>query len=263
MLEKNITLSIGIITRNRKNMLKSCLFSIFENIKNIDKEIIVVDNNSNDGTTEMIKREFNEVCLIVNRVNKGVAGARNQIIKCYKGKYIMLIDDDTEILSSNISEVIDYMKKNKKIGILGCKTLTPDNQVYPSARKFPRPANIIAKKFSFLPLLKNSLLLTPYKQVSSQIKFPKKVDFVIGAFQLIRREVPEKIGILDERMKFGFQDADYCARAAKAGFDVVYYPSFKIKHYKGIISDRLLSIFSLYYVRSYLLFYLKHHDLLK
>ena len=257
-------LSIGIITYNRKDLLRKCLLSVFEKIGKIASEIIIVDNNSKDGTQKMIEKEFkNKVVLITNKINKGVAGGRNQILKRYKGKYLLLIDDDTEIMSTNILEMIDYMEKNKKVGILGCKILTPDNQIYPSARRFPRPANVIAKKLSFLPLFKNSSLLTLYKQVFSQIKFPKKVDFVIGAFQSIRREVTEKIGLLDERMKFGFEDADYCARAIKAGFEVVYYPFFTIKHYKGIVSDRTFSKFLLYYVRSYLLFYLKHKDLLK
>ncbi|RLA87680.1 MAG: hypothetical protein DRG20_07245 [Deltaproteobacteria bacterium] len=257
-------LSIGIITYNRKDLLRKCLLSVFEKIGKIASEIIIVDNNSKDGTQKMIEKEFKtKVVLITNKINKGVAGGRNQILKRYKGKYLLLIDDDTEIMSTNILKMIDYMKKNKKVGILGCKILTPENQVYSSARKFPRPANILARKLSALSIFKNTSLLKPYKQILPETYFPKRVDFVIGACQLIKRETQEKIGLLDERMKFGFEDADYCARAIKAGFEVVYYPFFAIKHYKGIVSDRTFSKFLLYYVRSYLLFYLKHKDLLK
>lgn len=257
------TLSISIITKNRKDILRQCLDSIYEKIQGIDYEIIVVDNNSNDGTSHMIMNEYKDVVFIKNKINLGVAGGRNVIIDVYKGDYLLFLDDDTKILTTNVKEMLDFMETNQNIGIVGCGVLTPEGEIYSSARRFPKPSNIIAKKFSFLPFLNKSNLMNPYKEVFSTDKQPKKVDFVIGAFQLIKRSAQKNIGKLDNIMKFGFQDADYCARIIKAGYQVWYYPTFEIIHYKGDVSDRVFSKFVFYYLRSYPWFYMKHRDLIR
>lgn len=258
-----LPLSVSIITRNRKDMLRRCLISICEKIQDIDYEIIVVDNHSTDGTNQMMMNEFAKVVLINSKTNLGVAGGRNKIIDIYKGKYLLFLDDDTEILSSNFNELIDVMEKNQNIGVVGCSIITPEGKIYPSARRFPKPTNIVARKLSFLPFLKNSSLLKPYRGFYTKDKKPIEVDFVIGAFQLVKREAQGKVGKLDEIMKFGFQDADYCARIKKANFSVWYYPAFEALHYKGVVSDRLFSKYVLYYLRSYCWLYLKHRDLMK
>ena len=255
--------SIGIITRNRKKMLRTCLASIYEKIREISMEVIVVDNNSKDGTPEMVQNEFANAQLIVNRVNKGVAKTRNQIIERYHGEYLLLIDDDIEIQSSNFRDLIVYMQNNKEVGIIGCRILTPDKQIYLSARTLPSLTNILAKRFYFLPFFNNNHLLDGYRHSLTQDTRPIVVDFVIGAFQLIRRDAQRKVGYLDGIMNYGFQDADFCARMKKSGFLTVYYPGFEIVHYKGIVSERMFSKYVFYYLRSYAWLYLKHHDLMR
>jgi hypothetical protein len=256
-----LTLSVSIITRNREDILKRCLFSIYNKIKDIDYEVIVVDNHSSDGTVQMIMNEFSNVILIKNKVNLGVAGGRNKILDIYQGNFLLFLDDDTEILSPNFRELIDFMKK-KDIGITGCRIITND-KIYPSARKFPKPINVIAKRLSFIPFLKKSSLLRPYREFLIEDKNPVEVDWVMGAFQLMKREAQEKVGKLDEIMKFGFEDADYCARMKKSSYTVWYYPAFEVIHYKGVVSERTFSKYTLYFLRSYFWFYLKHRDLMR
>lgn len=256
-------LSIGIITRNRKNMLKRCLSSVYKEIQGIDMEVIVIDNNSNDDTPDMIRTEFKDVILIENRDNMGVARGRNQIIERYLGKYLLILDDDTKILSSNFKDLILYMENDKNIGVVGCCILTPGNEVYPSARSFPRPVDIFLNRLSFLPFVKLKVLPEGYQHALKKDQSPMTVDFVMGAFQLISRFAQQTTGLLDKKMKYGFEDADFCANMIKLGFYTVYYPNFKIIHYKGTVSESMLSKYTLYFIKSYLRFYQKHRDIIK
>lgn len=257
------TLSIGIITRNRKDMLRRCLESIYSEIQGISMEVVVIDNNSYDETPEMIIKDFNNVVLVANKINMGVAKGRNQIIDRYLGKYLLIIDDDTKILSSNFEDLISYMEIHKNVGVIGCRILTPEKNVYPSARTFPMPKDIILRRLTFLPFFKHQLLPECYQHALVDHQAPKVVDFVMGAFQLIKRKAQERVGMLDGIMNYGFQDADFCARMIKAGFLTVYYPKFTIIHYQGVVSERMFSKYALYYIRSYVWFCCKHRELMK
>lgn len=257
------TLSIGIITRNRKNMLRRCLASIYNEIKGISMEVIVIDNYSLDGTPAMIKKEFNNVILVANKSNMGVARSRNQIIDRYLGKYLLILDDDTKILSSNFEDLISYMEKHANVGVLGCRILNPDHHVYPSARTLPRPRDIFLNRLSFLPFVKFSVLPNGYQNALNEDQTPRTVGFVMGAFQLINRTAQERVGMLDGIMTYGFEDADFCARMRKCGFITIFYPGFDIIHYKGIVSERTFSKYMLYFIKSYIWFYLKHRSLIR
>jgi GT2 family glycosyltransferase len=124
------------------------------------------------------------------------------------------------------------------------------------------------RRLAFLGFIRNSRLMKAHHVLLHDSDKPMEVDYVIGAFQLIRRDIFTMVGLLDENMFYGFEDADYCARVKKAGYKVVYYPAFTIKHYvSGITRKKILSkigiqlLFS--HFKSYTKFYLKHFDLLK
>jgi GT2 family glycosyltransferase len=249
--------------------LNSCLASIYKQINSIiNFEIIVVDNGSEDRTVDMIKKDFPDVLLIENVKNKGVARARNQSIKCSKGRYILLLDSDTEFVEGNFLDIINYLDSSPEIGLLGVKQIAFDNKPYPAARTFPKPKHIILRRLAFLDSVKNSKTMKRHHLLFSDQSKVMEVDYVIGAFQLIRKEVLDSVGLLDEDMFYGFEDADYCARVKKAGYKVVYYPYFMIKHYvQGMTRKNLFSktaiklLFS--HFKSYLKLYLKHRDLLQ
>lgn len=261
-------LSINICTYNNRDFLKKCLISIYEKIKDIQFEIIVVDNASQDETADMIKKDFPDVLLIENARNAGVAPARNQAIRSSSGRYVLLLDADTEFVSKNFIDIIKYMDLSPEVALLGVQQITFDNQPYPASRTFPLIRDIVLRRLAFLGFIRNSRLMKAHHVLLHDSDKPMEVDYVIGAFQLIRRDVFNVTGLLDENMFYGFEDADYCARIRKAGYKVVYYPSYTIKHYvSGITRKKLLSktgiqlLFS--HFKSYAKFYKKHHDLLK
>jgi len=263
MKENLLDLSITIVTWNCKKLLINSLNSIYQKIKGLRLEIIVVDNNSTDGTVQIIEEDFPNIYLIKNNVNKGVAKARNQAIKIARGKYILILDADTEIISSNFSDLIDYMGKQKGVGILGCSMTTGDNRHYISARTLPSPHQIILRRLAHYGFFKNSKILKSHHLGSQDITDPIVVGYVIGAFQLMRKEYIEIIGPLDEKMFYGYEDADYCARMKRYGFSAVYFPNFTIRHYvRGLTREKPFNKLLFEHIKSYMRFYLKHHDLL-
>ena len=205
-------LSIVILSWNCKELLLNCLNSVHGKIRGIESEIILVDNGSNDGTVQMIEGLFPNICLIKNNVNKGVARARNQAIRKSNGRYVLLLDADTEILSENMKELIHYMDRNQDVGILGCSMFNGDDEFYPAARTFPKPIDVIVRRLSHHGLFTNSDVLIKHHLSNQNAEFPMDVDYVIGAFQLVRKESIDRVGLLDEKMFYGFEDADYCAR---------------------------------------------------
>lgn len=259
-----IDLSVTIIARNCKDVLIKCLDSVFTKIKDIEYEVLILDNGSEDGTGDAAIKKYPSLIIVTNKENNGVAPARNQLIAMTKGKYILILDADTEIVSGNFNSLLEFMDMHKDVGILGCNLVSFDNISHPSARTYPRPVHIFLRRLSYLGFVKNSRILREHHLESFDKKEPGVVDFVEGAFQLIRREAIEKIGLLNERMFYGFEDADYCARMEKGGYKVVYYPSFIVRHYlQGITRKNPFNRMVYLHTKSYFTFYRLHRDLIK
>ena len=224
-------LSIIIVNYNGKEITLDCIESIYSRLQYIDFEIIVVDNASKDGSADTISDEFPEVSLIKNVENLGFSKANNQGIKIAKGDYALLLNNDTLLKDGNFSNLLEYMESKSDVGILGCRITNPDGSLQLSCYKFPSMWEMITHYTFLTRLFPDSRLVGDYRNwLHNEIK---KVDFVIGAFFLIKREVIEKIGLLDERFFLNAEEAEYCLRAKKTGWKTVFYPGFKIIHYGG------------------------------
>ena len=255
--------SIVIITYNCWHHLERCLDSVYTRVPGLDFEVVVVDNNSVDGTLEGIRSRFPQVTLMENSRNMGVARARNQGIRITEGRYVLILDADVEIVSEDFASLVSYMDAHPKVGIMGCTLMSQDGDVHPSARTFPRPVHVFLRRLSYIGLVKNSRILKQHHLADWDRKEPKNVDMVEGAFQLIRRSVIDEIGPLDERMFYGFEDSDYCARAIKAGYNVICYPAFVGIHFlQGITRGNPFNRMAFEHFRSYVRFYRKHRELI-
>jgi hypothetical protein len=220
-----VTLSIIIINWNTKDLLKNCLESISEYTSNLDYEILVVDNASSDDSVEMIEKEFPQVRLIKNEEDFGFARANNQAIKESKGRYILLLNPDTQILNNGaLEKMIGFMENNKKVGILGPKTVAKDGSLQISCYRFDSLSTLLSTNVFFNKLGKGNT----YKKFD--FNQTKKVDMIMGGCLLTKREVIEDIGLLDENFFLCSEDADWCLRAKKKGWEVVYYPTVEIIH---------------------------------
>ena len=258
-MSKYMDLSIIIVSWNTRELLKKCLNSIYQNGAGLSLEIYVIDNNSSDKTVEMIRTEFRDVELIANNKNQGFAYANNQALKLAIGKYILLLNPDTEILSNSLQKAVKFMSDNSNCGAMGAKLLNPDKSVQPSIRRFPTPWPI------FLMLIKAPKLFKKIKSIERYLCFDfdynkrQAVDQIMGAFMLIPKKVFDKVGLLDEVFFIWFEEVDLCRRIQNAGFKVLYNPEVEIIHYGGqsFAQEKIIKKQSLFF-KSAMRYFLKN-----
>jgi len=231
----NPSLSIIIPSYNTKKLIINCLSSVFKQDKEkVNFEVIIVDNASTDDSVKAIKKNFPQVKVIVNQENLGYARANNQALKQAKGRYILFLNSDTLILDKAIKKSLDFMTNNPQIDILGCQLLNKDRTIQPSGGFFPHLKQVFYMMFFLddLPLINN--LLVVYQQTN--INFWKKkqfLDWVTGAFLMVKKEVAVKIKGFDESFFMYGEEVDFCYRAKKKGFQVCFWPQAKVVHLKG------------------------------
>lgn len=234
-----IKLSISIVNFNTKNYLKKCLESIERNVHGIDYEVIVADNNSRDSSVEMLRRDYPWVYTIANKDNLGAPIAKNQTFKQAKGKYILILDSDIEILPGAIEEMLNFMDKHPKVGILGPSVMFPDNKPQHSCNKsVPTLWSAFGNKFFFFANLRYRFYRSTigYIYLKKRYRQPEKFIWLGGMCLLVRKEVIQQLHGIDEKFFIYFDDTDFCLRANNAGWKVYYLPSASVIHYmsKGV-----------------------------
>ncbi|MCD4694573.1 glycosyltransferase family 2 protein [bacterium] len=218
-------LSIIIVSWNVKEKLKNNLEKIFQIKHKIKFELFVVDNNSSDGTVDMIRENFPEVKLIENKKNYGFARANNQAIRGAKGRHILLLNPDMVIFEETLNKTVDYMDANIKIGVAGCKLVDEKGRVIRHVRLFPNWRNQLAIILKIPHIF--SGVLKKYLRDDFDYNQEKEVASVRGSFFVIRREIISKIGELDERFFIWFEEVDFCRRVWDSGERVVYTPEIE------------------------------------
>jgi GT2 family glycosyltransferase len=228
---ESMKLSIIIITYNSEHLIGPCLDSIYETIKDIDYEIIVIDNASSDNTVAFLQKKYPKINLVVNSENVGFARGVNQGIKKARGEFILLLNPDMRVLQGTINKSLAYLEKNSEIGILGCQFLYPNMRLQASFGNFPSLFTEFLQTtylYKFLPWGR----FIPESTISKK-RFKKihKVDWLSGGFMILRRDVFKKIGLFDENFFMYLEDIDLCFRARKAGFKIIYFPKAQVIHH--------------------------------
>jgi hypothetical protein len=254
-------LSIVIVNYNVKNLLKKCLESIFKYHKEIEFEVTVVDNNSNDHSQEMLKTDFPQVQLIENKRNLGFSQACNQGIKESYGKYILLLNPDTELTPGGFKKMMDFMDLKPEVGICGPRMMDQKGNLQFSCRSFPSYLTAISSSQSILNrILPDNFLSKKYLLKEKNHSQTMEVDWVSGSCLLAKREMLEKVGLLDERFYMYVEDVDLCYRAKKSGFSVFYFPFVVVIHYIGKSTQKKKFNMLLEHHRSMYYFYRKHYN---
>lgn len=227
-----LRLSIIIVSFNTKEITKECLTSIYNAKWKDNFEVIVIDNNSLDGTVEMIKEYFPKVILIVNKENKLFAIANNQGAKIAKGKYLLLLNSDTIIYDDNIQKLINfYDQLNDNVICIGPKILNKDKTIQSFGfPKYGLPEHFVKQLAiqKYIPLLGKIMKTLPY---SSEVTH--EVGWVSGSCMLINRQLYEKVGGLNEKLEFYGEEPEFGYRTQKLGYKTIYYHKAEIIHLGG------------------------------
>ena len=253
-------LSICIVSYQAAQYLRGCLGSIYANPPQGEFEIIVVDNGSSDGTAQMLGEEFPAVILIQNPGNMGFTAPMNQALRRGQGEYLLQLNPDTLLHPQALDRLIDFMKQHPQVGICGPKVLNTDGSLQkPCRRGEPRPLAVMAYFLGLYRLFPKSKRLGGYLMSYLGEDEIHEVAGVAGSCMLIRRQLVNETGYLDERYFAYQEDADYCFQARKAGWKVYYYPEAQITHFGGLGGSRVQPYRSiLEWNRSYWLYYRKN-----
>ncbi|HKJ40961.1 MAG TPA: glycosyltransferase [Sunxiuqinia sp.] len=231
---QTIKLSVVIVNYNVKYFLEQCLHAVQNACVSIGAEVFVVDNNSVDGSCQMVRDKFPEVLLIENHDNKGFSKANNQAIHLAKGEYVLLLNPDTIVEEDSFVKCIQFMDSHHDAGGLGVKMIDGKGQFLPeSKRGLPTPMVAFYKIFGLSKLFSHSRRFARYHMGHLNQDKINEVDVLAGAFMLLRRTTLNKTGFLDEDYFMYGEDIDLSYRITQAGYKNYYFPNTTIIHYKG------------------------------
>lgn len=227
-------LTVIIVSYNVRYFLEQALLSIRRAAEGISVEVFVVDNDSSDGSVDLVRQKFPEVRLIANEDNPGFAVANNQAIRLSMGKYVLLLNPDTVVEEDTFRKCIDFMEAHTEAGGLGVRMIDGSGKFLPeSKRGFPSPWVAFCKTFGLSRLFPRSRVFNHYHLGFLDEFATNEVEVLAGAFMLIRRSVLDKTGLLDETFFMYGEDIDLSYRIVQAGFKNYYFPETTIIHYKG------------------------------
>lgn len=253
-----IDLSISIVSYNTRELLKRCIESIYKYTKGIDFEVIVVDNASQDGTADMVEREFKKVKLIKNIVNKYYTGANNQSLNIAKGKYFLILNADTYFVDNSLKKMVDYMEENLDIGACEGLEVYEDGRLVPTGSRFSTPL-IDFYELSLIGIrLKNEKLIDWYRYKKKARRDTFEIDVGCDAFLIVRKNILLEIGGYDENFLLYYTENDLCLRIKKLGCKIMHIGSAKVIHRVSASVNKLGWRKTDIYYKDLLWYYRKH-----
>jgi len=223
-----VDLSIIIVSWNTKEFLLSCVRSVFESGQGISREVIVVDNGSQDGSGHEVKKIFPLISLVENERNLGFAKAVNQGLQMASGRYILLLNPDTQMKDGAIERFVSFMDFHPDTGVAGAQLLNSDGSKQNSIANFPSLATELFNKS-----LLRRLFPKWFPGKERNYSEPVEVNSVIGACMMVRREALDQVGLLDEDYFLFLEETDWCYRMKKAGWKIYHVPQTEVFHFQG------------------------------
>jgi GT2 family glycosyltransferase len=247
--------SIVILTWNSQRVVDECLSSLAQGLTSYPFEVIVVDNGSSDQTLSIIQERHPWVRLLCNRVNRGVAPARNQGIQVACGEYIVILDDDTIVYPGALDQLIAYMEKHHEVGLCGPRLIDCEGLCHLSCRLFPTLSYKFVRRlpFGFARRMTRAVEMADWDHATI-----REVDYMIGACQVIRKAALTEVGLLDEHIFYGPEDVDLCLRLHKTGWRVVYNPDAVVMHRERRVTRSLFSFLGYKHMQGLLYYFWKH-----
>jgi len=266
-----VDLTVIIVSWNVCDLLRRCLISMPDAYPSpatgpstptsppLQIELIVVDNASADGSADMVRAEFPGVRLIVNDGNRGFTAANNQGLAEAQGRYLLLLNPDTEIVDDALTTMVQYMDAHPEVGALGPRLRHPDGSRQSSRRRFPTLATALVESTVIQQWWADNRILRRYYMADTPDNAVQAVDWLVGACLLVRRQVYEQIGGLDEGFFMYSEELDWCKRIKDAGWEIVYLPSATVIHHEGKSSEQVVPARHIYFQGSKVRYFRQHH----
>lgn len=250
-------LSVTICSWNTADDLRACLQSLRDAKDEASFETIVLDNDSEDGSADMVASEFPEVTLIRSKQNLGFTGGHNMALQARRGKHAFLLNSDATVHPGALATLLAFHAENPDCGMLGPKILNPDGSLQLSCRRFPNPVAALFRNTFIGKLFPNNRFTREYLMTDWDHDEPREVDWVSGAAFFVAAELMEAIGTFDPEYFMYCEDVDWCFRAWKAGWKVKYVPGAVVTHAIGRSTDKAPNRMIGQFHRSMLRFYTK------
>lgn len=260
-----IDISVLIVSFNTRDRLRECMKALADQTGDIRIETVVVDNASRDGSAEMVQQEFPEAILVRSETNLGFGNGNNLGLKQANGRYIVLLNSDALLPPTTLASALAHMEAEPSVGMGGGQLLAPDGGWQPSARRFPSLLDEFLNLSGLAARFPRSRFFGRFDRTWADPDLPAEVDWVPGAFAIIRRKLIDTIGFFDTRFFLYYEEVDLCRRLKAAGFAIHYWPDLKITHIGGESSKTMKDMsftskgsqLTLWRMRSQLLFYRK------
>lgn len=257
--EYKYQLTVIVVNYNVEYFLDQCLTSVRKASEGLDIEVIVVDNDSKDGSIELLEKKYGDLTLILNQENVGFSKANNQGIELAQGKYVLLLNPDTVVQESTFQKVIDYMDAHPETGGLGVRMIDGKGNFLPeSKRGLPTPMVAFYKIFGLSRIFPKSKRFGQYHLGHLSEFETNEIDILSGAFMLMRNDALQKVGYLDEDFFMYGEDIDLSYRIQKGGYKNVYFPETTIIHYKGESTKKSSVNYVFVFYRAMIIFAKKH-----
>ncbi len=254
-----VDISIIIVNWNTRDLLKQSLSCVNAAIGDLTHEMIVVDNDSSDGSLEMLREDFPQVRAIQNRENVGFAAANNQGIAIAQGRYILLLNSDAFLNPGALVKMVQAMDEYPDTGASGCRLVNADGSLQPSAYAFSTLATELWQALWLDRLFPHSRVFGSYRMSYWSFDDLRQVDWVMGACILLQAEAVRQIGGMDERFFMYSEEMDLCYRLKRAGWKVRYIPDASATHIWGASSQKLPEKTFLRLYNSRTLYFRKHY----
>lgn len=248
-------LSIIIVNWNTADLLIQCLESIYANPPKNRFEVLVLDNDSSDQSVPLVQQRFPQVTLLASKENLGFAGGNNQAIQQSQGRYVLLLNPDTEVKPGALDELTQFMEANPQAGAAGSCLLNPDGTLQHSCYPFPTPARELWRLLHLDALYLYAL----YRMDTWNRHEVQEVDVIQGASLILRREVLNQVGLLDDTYFMYTEEVDLCYRIQKQGWQLYWIPQSQVIHYGGQSTKQVATKMFLCLYESKLIFIRKHH----
>lgn len=253
-------ISIIIVNWNTKDLLAECLRSIQSQSLDYTYEIIVVDNGSEDGSQQVVSREFPKVTLVENKLNLGFGKANNIGLQSAEGRYICFVNSDIEMIDGCLQVLTQYMDDNRSVGMAGPQILYPDLRIQDSCRKFPSIWSSFCGAFKLDRIFPTSAFLSGEHMFYFSHAEEVKPDYLAGCLLMVRKTALDEVGAFDERFFIYAEEVDLAKRLWDGCWEVAFVPQAKAVHHHAGSSSRDPLRFKLAQQKSIFQYWLKHHN---